>query len=135
MIRKGYLSSYVKKGQASGTVADGGSARVINVIHRAKYQGDDRALRRDIKHLKPLSLNPPAVMAIAQPKDTVTFSEEDLQGIVTPHNDALVMQLSIGEYLIRRILIDTGSEINVLYFGTLERWSSLNQWSSPPTGQ
>lgn len=47
---------------AGGAVSQ---AKVINVIHRIRYQGGDRASRSDIKCLKHASMNPQAIMTIA----------------------------------------------------------------------
>lgn len=43
------------------------------------------------------------------------FGLEDLRGIVTPHNDALVIRAIIVNYEIARVFIDVGSSFNVLF--------------------
>ncbi|XP_052177535.1 uncharacterized protein LOC127791591 [Diospyros lotus] len=44
-----------------------------------------------------------------------TFSEEDARDIHWPHNDALVIRAHIGNMEVRRIMVDTGSSVNVMY--------------------
>ena len=39
----------------------------------------------------------------------ITFSDEDLVGVLLPHDDALVVTLGIAHYDVRRILINNGS--------------------------
>lgn len=46
---------------------------------------------------------------------TISFGPEDLQGIETPHDDALVIQATIANYKVSRIFVKTRSSINVLF--------------------
>ena len=43
------------------------------------------------------------------------FSDEDKVGTVQPHNDALVVTLRIGGYDVKRVMIDQGSAVDVMY--------------------
>lgn len=50
------------------------------------------------------------------------FSEENLDDIMQPHEDSLVIQVGIGpNYRIERIIIDTGSSADILYLDTFTR--------------
>ena len=51
----------------------------------------------------------------------ITFTDLDLVGIHLPHEDALVVTLRIANFDIRRILIDNGSSVNVLFLSTLKK--------------
>ncbi|XP_073063955.1 uncharacterized protein [Primulina eburnea] len=56
------------------------------------------------------------------PQDPViSFGPEDLRGVVTPHNDALVVTTTIANYDVARIFIDNGSFMNVLFKSTLDQ--------------
>ncbi|XP_075507202.1 uncharacterized protein LOC142543686 [Primulina tabacum] len=56
------------------------------------------------------------------PQDPViSFGLEDLRGVVTPHNDALVVTTTIANYDVARIFIDNGSSVNVMFKSTLDR--------------
>ncbi|XP_040994331.1 uncharacterized protein LOC121240872 [Juglans microcarpa x Juglans regia] len=46
---------------------------------------------------------------------TISFGDEDCQGILYPHDDALIVTLLIANYTTRRILIDNGSSANILF--------------------
>ena len=43
------------------------------------------------------------------------FSDEDMVGTIQPHEDALVVTLRIGEYDVRRVMVDQGSVVDVMY--------------------
>ncbi|KAJ9542676.1 hypothetical protein OSB04_029182 [Centaurea solstitialis] len=51
---------------------------------------------------------------------TITFDEDDTQGVHHKHHDALVIQLTIGNCSTKRILIDGGSSANVIFADTLK---------------
>ncbi|KAK3006537.1 hypothetical protein RJ639_015910 [Escallonia herrerae] len=46
---------------------------------------------------------------------TISFDDTDLEEVLTPHDDALVISLQIDAYVIKRILVDTGSSANILF--------------------
>ena len=45
----------------------------------------------------------------------IRFSDEDKQGTLQPHDDALVVTLRIGGYDVKRVLVDQGSAVEVMY--------------------
>ena len=45
----------------------------------------------------------------------LSFSDKDKVGTLQPHNDALVVTLRIGEYDMKRVLIDQGSGAEIMY--------------------
>lgn len=44
----------------------------------------------------------------------ISFGTSDLEEVITPHKDALVIQTTIVNYDIARVLVDSGSSINIL---------------------
>ena len=46
----------------------------------------------------------------------LSFLKEDAQGVVMPHNDALVVTLMVANHAIHRILVDNGSFADILYW-------------------
>ena len=43
------------------------------------------------------------------------FSDEDMVGTIQPHEDVLMVTLRIGGYDVRRVMVDQGSAVNVMY--------------------
>ena len=46
---------------------------------------------------------------------TISFDEEDLEGTIQPHDDALVVTARISGFLVKRVMIDQGSGADVMY--------------------
>ncbi|GFS37725.1 hypothetical protein Acr_00g0053660 [Actinidia rufa] len=53
--------------------------------------------------------------------DCVTFSRADLERVQHPHSDPLVVQLRIGGYDVKRILVDTGSSVEVMNYNLFKQ--------------
>ena len=63
------------------------------------------------------------------------FSDEDKLGVVQQHDDALVVTLRIGGYNVKKVMIDQGSAIEIMYLDLFkvlnlkpENWTA---YSSP----
>ena len=54
---------------------------------------------------------------------TLGFSDEDKIETIQPHDDALVVTLKIGGYDMRRVLVDQGSAVEIMY---LDLYKGLN---------
>ena len=72
--------------------------RVMSVA-RLPVKADDRESKRAKGMATPL----------------IGFSDEDKLGTLQPHDDALVVKLRIGGYDVKRVLIDQGSAMEVMY--------------------
>ncbi|XP_074277102.1 uncharacterized protein LOC141600754 [Silene latifolia] len=51
---------------------------------------------------------------------TISFDEADIPDEAEHHHDALINTLSIGNFLVKKILVDTGSSVNLLMLETLK---------------
>ena len=47
--------------------------------------------------------------------EQIVFTNQDLEGVQLPHSDALMVTLRIGEFDVKRILIDPGSSVEIMY--------------------
>lgn len=45
----------------------------------------------------------------------ISFGEDDFEGTIQPHDDALVVTARIGGFLVKRVMIDQGSGADVMY--------------------
>ena len=63
------------------------------------------------------------------------FSDEDKVGTIQPHDDALVITFRIGGYDVKRVMVDQGSAVEImypdLYRGLNLRVEDLTPYSSP----
>ena len=59
------------------------------------------------------SSEPKMAKVLTQP--TLGFSSEDKAGTIQPHDDTLVVTLKIEGYDVRRVLIDQGSAVEIMY--------------------
>ncbi|GKV02683.1 hypothetical protein SLEP1_g15081 [Rubroshorea leprosula] len=50
----------------------------------------------------------------------ITFTSADLDTVVTPHNDPLVTSVMINNCEVQRVLVDTGSTPDIMYFHCFE---------------
>ena len=46
----------------------------------------------------------------------VEFSEENARRLHHPHDDALVVNICMGDYNVHRVLVNNGSSANILYY-------------------
>jgi hypothetical protein len=66
------------------------------------------------------------------------FSEEDARGVVIPHDDALVVTLTVANHGIHRILVDNGSSADILYWPAFQQMGidreRIKPFASPLVG-
>ena len=48
-------------------------------------------------------------------RPALSFSDEEKIGIIQPHDDALKVMLWIGGYDVKRVLVDQGSGVEIMY--------------------
>ena len=46
---------------------------------------------------------------------SITFGEASSEGTSQPHDDALVVTSRIGGFLVKRVMVDQGSGVEILY--------------------
>ena len=50
----------------------------------------------------------------------MSFNEEDARGVKEPHNDPLVIMLTIEGFNTKRILVDNSSSVDIIYLPTFQ---------------
>ena len=48
-------------------------------------------------------------------QEPISFDNDDLEGTIQPHDDALVVTARISGFLVKRVMIDQGSGADVMY--------------------
>ncbi|XP_070054550.1 uncharacterized protein [Nicotiana tomentosiformis] len=54
-------------------------------------------------------------------EDDITFTEENADGLLLPHNDALVISLNVLYFKIKCVLVDPGSSANIIKWRVYEQ--------------
>jgi hypothetical protein len=65
-------------------------------------------------------------------KVPITFTEEDFKLKSTNHNDAMVIEVNIAGWVIRKILVDNGSSVDILFLKTFEKMNLSQHMLHPP---
>ncbi|XP_073285001.1 uncharacterized protein [Primulina huaijiensis] len=98
-------------------IANDPTRGIIHMISGGATDGDSgRARKAHGRRLESLGVD------LAPKSDpTISFGPEDLKGIMAPHNDALLVTLTVANYDVARIFVDTGSSVNILFKKTLDQ--------------
>lgn len=64
----------------------------------------------------------------------ITFSSADTRGIHMPHNDPLLIDIGIGQCQVTKVLIDTGSSVDLIFRDTLDKMG-VDLWDMKPSSR
>ncbi|XP_059441959.1 uncharacterized protein LOC132174300 [Corylus avellana] len=110
----------------AGGIAGGGQSNSARKAHARKTQTEEVfTVQRPSKVAK---------------KDSVilSFSEEDAKGVMPPHDDPLVVTVTVANHMIHRILVDNGSSADILYWPIFKQMGidrdRITPFSSPLVG-
>ena len=84
-----------------GRPVSGGSYKTLRRTHQRQINGVH------VKH--------PSIKYRCTENDDITFSERDANGIKQPYDDLLVIMLEIEGFNTRRVLVDKGSLVDIMY--------------------
>ncbi|XP_073154100.1 uncharacterized protein [Henckelia pumila] len=92
---------------------------VIHMISGGSTDGDSgRARKAHGRRLESFEVS----SQLSCPTDpNISFGREDLKDVVLPHNDPLLVTLTIANYDVARIFVDTGSSVNIIFKETLDQ--------------
>ena len=57
----------------------------------------------------------PSKKKLKYTREPIAFNDDDLEGTIQPHDDALVVTAWINGFIVKRVLIDQGSGAEVMY--------------------
>ena len=58
----------------------------------------------------------------------IIFSEEDVHNNIQPHDDPMVISIQVANCRVRRVLVDTGSSVDILFKGAHEQLNLKNSY-------
>ncbi|XP_059669360.1 uncharacterized protein LOC132314520 [Cornus florida] len=145
MILRGELADYfttkeyVKPREVNPRRVEGNQVKVIHAIHGRSEDDQEleevyRSRLRTAHKLRRLS----SVNTIASRSFNIGFGDGDLSRVQLPHEDPLVISLLVVNCMIKRVLIDPGSNANIITKAVFKQLeipsSSIRPTSSPLMG-
>ncbi|CAA0818995.1 Unknown protein, partial [Striga hermonthica] len=92
---------------------DGKDRGTIYMISGGPTDGDSNNARRG--HVRAMKRKREEVSITARVPE-ISFRAEDAAGVVVPHNDALVITAEVAGFDVKRVFIDTGSSVDVMFY-------------------
>ncbi|XP_068332907.1 uncharacterized protein [Pyrus communis] len=112
---------------------DNRNQRQVNVIHSISggtpiSESSNRTMKNNKRTLKPghqvFHVEDIREGKYQKPNwDPICFYPEEEKGIIYPHNDPLIVEAHIANFDVRRILVDTGASVNIMF---AEAFKTLN---------
>ncbi|VFQ73339.1 unnamed protein product, partial [Cuscuta campestris] len=104
--------------EAYNTAWDYADAEAQVSSKREAEQGHSKGKVSLKKEITLPALNPRSKQARREP---ITFTDRDLPATGEDHNDPLVITMDMGGVDVSRVLVDTGSSVNILYLEAFEK--------------
>ena len=80
----------------------------------------------------------PSEKKLKYTREPIAFNDDDLEGTIQPHDDALVVAARINGFIVKRVLIDQGSGAEVMYpdlfKGLVLKNEDLSRYDTPLMG-
>ncbi|KAL0416696.1 UNVERIFIED_CONTAM: hypothetical protein Slati_3501500 [Sesamum latifolium] len=146
LIQRGYLKEYVENNPSGNNTAHrrGGeefeeaessrrrekgrenlpTAGVISVVTGGPAGGDSAHARKALVRATSTSQEIDScreMIMTGVPEEEIIFSSNDLEKGVLPHNDALVISTTISNFWVKKVLVDTGSAADILFFAAFSQ--------------
>ncbi|KAK3016860.1 hypothetical protein RJ639_005981 [Escallonia herrerae] len=129
LIKRGHLRGYVnrrnEKREATplaGRDEVRENAGVINTISGGIAAGGSSGQGRKAYVREVFTtMGPSTKKQKKEPAQTISFSDDDVGDTRIPHDDPLVVTLRVGNFDVKRILVDNGSSADVLFYEAFQR--------------
>jgi hypothetical protein len=124
LVRDGHLHQFVDSAkhqqQRVHDLKPKAPIGTIDVIHSHARADNLRTETRAAAHLREIfqvseGVTPAPKRLRKEMTEEIIFTDRDLEGVQLPHSDALVVTMQIGDFEVKRILIDPGSSAEIMY--------------------
>ena len=89
---------------------------VIEVIHAEPGSTNMVGMKvSTVASIRDFSKDQPPTKRTKGQLEPIAFDDEDLEGMIQPHDDALVIAARISGFLVKKVKINQGSGANVMY--------------------
>ncbi|XP_028093100.1 uncharacterized protein LOC114293262 [Camellia sinensis] len=147
LVAAGHLDQYVDSGMRATpqeqakpnglSALDAVPQSVTNGIHDIIELARVYELRGMIKKAEHMRKVLSVQLAVKQGKieenDVLAFSGKDLERIKTPHNDTLIVTFCVKDFDIKRILVDQGSSVEIMYYDAFKQMTLEDKDLAPIT--
>ncbi|XP_074326812.1 uncharacterized protein LOC141664756 [Apium graveolens] len=122
-IRRGQLVHYVQREDSPRRHRRVEEDRVIDVIFGGVAAGGLSYNSRKSYAREVFNVNPPTSKRTrANSSPVISFSDDDYRpGLIEVHQDALVITTRVGNNMVKKMLVDNGSSVDVLYHHAFSR--------------
>ncbi|XP_023886536.1 uncharacterized protein LOC111998674 [Quercus suber] len=136
LVKVGHLKEFVVNPSDRGT-GQGAQQRgnplppllgVIKVIH-ATPRGMT-VTKKGVLTVVPVEELPekrPPEKKVKLARKTLAFDEDNLEGTIQPHDNALVVMVSVSSFLVKRVMIDQGNRADIMYPDLFKRLGLMKQ--------
>ena len=140
LIRQGHLRRYARPaGNQAAPEAPGGNERaerrqrsppvagtLLTICGGPHLAGEgNKALERYARTLRHeqdaelMAVNSCVSKKPRREEECIIFTKQDAAHVHFPHSDPLVVEMQIANMIVKRVLVDTGSSVNILYKSSL----------------
>ena len=123
LIRQGKLRNFLgqdhKDEKLKGKLEESswpplGEIKVI--IGRTSIRQSSKSRKTYLKVVQNVQLSGRSPRTRVTDEQAITFKDKDVERVHHPHDNAIVITLLIANYTTRRMLVDNGSSVDILYY-------------------
>lgn len=129
LVQDGCLTQYVRKNNPTNTVALRSNSPPLSVIH-ITYSLPTSS---EVHTIQLQSSSHSRATPAKRPHETgrISFDDSDLIRITHSHTDPLVIELHVNKFTIKRVFIDQGSTLEIMYYKTFVKLGFTDSDLSP----
>lgn len=124
LVQNQYLKEYVSNQRRNGRGGDIGGNVTMMITGGPTIAGDSNRSRKNYSRYSlksyEVNFNVPIQKTQLVQRVPIMFTDEDEEAVTHPHEDALVVKVTLAGQELHRALVDGGSSIDILFKQTLD---------------